>query len=163
MVQRVLQTSAMAINGGVKTVHSVFQSNGGLIGDGIALYNYFRAIPMDLHFYNIGSVGSIGVIAFLGGRKRYASADATFVVHKAHSGAIPPANAERARGLADALKFEDTRIRAILERHLEISADQLDRHIVTEAPFDANAALACGLIHEIREFTVPPGNQMTNI
>jgi ATP-dependent protease ClpP protease subunit len=80
MVQRVFQTSAIAINVGVKTIHLLFHSSGGRVADGVVLYNYFRNLPIELHIYNEGSVSSIGVIAFLGAHNRYASANATFMI-----------------------------------------------------------------------------------
>jgi ATP-dependent Clp protease, protease subunit len=152
-----------SINSGVKTVDSIFHTTGGMIADGVALYNYFRAVPIDLHLYNIGSVSSIGVIAFLGARHRYASANATFVVHKSHYAPNTPTDANRASGMADALKIEDTRTQAILEANLTISLDQLNKHLLTEFPFDAKSALGCGLIQEIREFAVPAGGMLNNI
>jgi len=85
------------------------------------------------------------------------------VIHKSYYGAQATTNAERASGMADALKIEDARTRSILETNLTISAAQLEKHLVTELPFDAKAALACGLIHEIRDFAVPPGSMLTNI
>src|ERR1700678_497487 len=75
MLQRVFNAFAIAVNGGVKHIHCAFQTNGGMIADGVALYNYFQSLPIDISLYNIGSVQSIGVIAFLGGDHRYASAN----------------------------------------------------------------------------------------
>jgi ATP-dependent protease ClpP protease subunit len=39
------QTGAIAINGGVKTIHLLFHSSGGRVADGVVLYNYFRNHP----------------------------------------------------------------------------------------------------------------------
>jgi len=41
------------------------------------------------------------------------------------------------------------------------SRESLGRH--TELPFDAVEALACGLITDLRDFTVPQGHQISNI
>jgi ATP-dependent Clp protease, protease subunit len=163
LVQRIFTSFAIATHGGVKTVHSIFQTAGGMISDGVTLYNYFRAIPIDLHLYNTGSVFSIGVIAFLGAKHRYASANATFIIHKSSYNPQTPINAERASGMADALKIEDARTRSILESNLTIPSAQLEKHLATELPFDTNAALQCGLIHEIRDFYLPPGHTISNI
>lgn len=50
---------------GLQRVHIAFHSNGGGIGEGIALYNLSRALPFDHILYN---VSSIAVVAFLGQR-----------------------------------------------------------------------------------------------
>lgn len=163
MVQRVFQSFAVAINGGVKVAHVVFQTTGGTIAEGIALYNYFRALPIDLHFYNVGTVASIGVVVFLGAQHRFASANSTFMIHKSTYNPQTPTNADRASGMADALKIEDERTQAILEANLTISKRKIDKHRVTELPFNAKGALDCGLVHEIREFVLPSGNILSNI
>ena len=163
MLQRVFNSCAIAINGGVKNIHCIFQTNGGLIADGIALYNYFQSLPIDFHMYNIGSVQSIGVIAFLGADHRYASANATFMIHKSRYNPQTPTDADRATGMADALKIEDTRTRGILKSELNISTVELERHLITEVPFDAPAALKYGLISEIRDFDLPPSTMLSNI
>jgi ATP-dependent protease ClpP protease subunit len=154
---------AVAVNNGVKTVHFLFQSSGGLVGDGIALHNYFRNLPIELHAYNTGSVSSIGVIVFLGAHNRYASANATFVIHKTHMNPGSPANAERARGMADSMKIDDARTLAIFRDNLSLSNRRLERYRTSELPFDAQAALDCGMIKEVRDFQVPAGHPLSNI
>ncbi len=47
-------------------VHLLFQSAGGMVGDGVFLYNYFRNLPFDLTIYNMGAVESAAAIAFFG-------------------------------------------------------------------------------------------------
>jgi ATP-dependent protease ClpP protease subunit len=163
MVQRVFQSGAVAINSGVKTLHLLFHSNGGMVGDGITLYNYFRNIPIDLHIYNAGSVSSIGVIAFLGAHNRYASANATFVIHKTRFNPGTPTDAERARGMADAMKIDDARTLDILKANLSLSEGELERYRISELPFDAQVALACGLITKISDFMPGAGQVVSNI
>lgn len=168
MVQRVFNSFAVAINGGVKEIHMAMHSAGGTIPDGFALHNYFKAIPIDLRLYNAGTIASIAVIAFLGCKNRYASANATFMVHKSYANAsiftsAAAANASRLRGLTSALEIEDARTRSILKAELAISDDRLDEHLVNELPFDSAEALQCEMISAIKEFVVPPGNMLSNI
>src|SRR4051794_30276298 len=77
-VQRIFQSFAGAMTNKISGVHLLFQSAGGFIGDGVCLYNFFRAMPIDLTLYNAGSVCSAAVIAYLGAKKRKTSAYATF-------------------------------------------------------------------------------------
>ena len=163
MVQRVFQGFAVAINGGVQTVHLLLQSTGGTVSDGVAIYNYFRNLPIELHAYNMGGVSSIAVMAFLGARHRYASANATFMIHKTYFNVSAPTNAARASGMANSLKIDDARTRAILRNHLTLSNRRLERHLVDELPFTATDALACGLVTGIRDFQLPPGERIYNI
>ena len=59
--------AAASTNPTLKRVHIAFQSNGGGIGEGVAIYNLFRTVPFELILYNIGTVSSIGVIRLFGG------------------------------------------------------------------------------------------------
>jgi ATP-dependent Clp protease, protease subunit len=168
MVQRVFQAFANAMHGGTKSVHLLFHSTGGTVGDGVALYDYFRSVPIDLRIYNGGSVSSIAVIAFLGAKQRYASAHATFVVHRSYApstlfNSAAAANAERLRGIAQGLEIDDARTRAILKANLNLSEEKLEEHLVSELPFDANRALQCGLITAISDFAPPVGTKFFNI
>ena len=58
MVQRIFNGIAVAVNNRVDTIHMLLQSNGGLIGDGVGLYNYLRNVPITLIAYNGGTVAS---------------------------------------------------------------------------------------------------------
>lgn len=63
-------------------MHAVFQSTGGGIGDGICLYNVFKALSIDLTLYNTGHVASIAVLAYLGAKHRKVSRHAAFMIHR---------------------------------------------------------------------------------
>jgi ATP-dependent Clp protease protease subunit len=41
------------------------QSTGGFVGDGIAIYNYLRNVPIEIIAYNGGMVSSIAVLVFI--------------------------------------------------------------------------------------------------
>ena len=75
-VGRLANAANVAFNNDVTHIHLAFQTMGGSVADGVALYNLFRAIPTPLTLYNIGSVASAGVIAYLGAATRAASTHA---------------------------------------------------------------------------------------
>jgi ATP-dependent Clp protease, protease subunit len=126
-VQRFHNAMAIATTNAVQRVHLVFQCSGGLIGDGISLYNLFRVCPIDLTLYNVGSICSIGVIAFLGAKNRKISQYATFMIHRSY---VSPAMAtsDRLMAAADQIIMDDERIETILKLHTKIPADKWDMH-----------------------------------
>ena len=81
-VARFMSNMTGATSEGFTHLHLLFQSFGGVVGDGVCLYNFFRALPSDLTIYNSGKVESIATIAFLGAGRRVASNRATFMVHR---------------------------------------------------------------------------------
>jgi ATP-dependent Clp protease protease subunit len=138
-------------------VHLLFQSPGGLVGDGVFLYNYFRAVPFDLYLYNVGQVSSIGTIAFLGGHRRIASAHASFMIHR--STFIPNmSTAARLQAIGRGLTVDDQRTEAILREHISLEPQQWDELHHHDLILSAPEALKCGLVHEISEVVVPRGS-----
>jgi ATP-dependent Clp protease protease subunit len=142
MVQRIAKAMEMATakDAGVRSIHVLFQSTGGNVGDGVFLYNYFRALPLDLHFYNLGTVASIAVVVFLGAKRRYASATATFMIHKSRAGSNL-ATSDNAPGLISSLTADDERTQGIFRAHLSFSEAELQKHLVGELTFTAADAL----------------------
>lgn len=149
---------------GVTEIHLLFQSTGGIVGDGIALYNYFRTMPIDLHIYNAGSVGSIAVLSYLGAAHRYTSTHANFVIHKTRYSGQASADAIGHRALADNAEREDARSEAILKAHTKIPADRWARHaLAQDVFFTAQESVQFGIAQKIREFQIPAGDQVFHI
>jgi ATP-dependent protease ClpP protease subunit len=93
----------------VPAFHLFFQSSGGSVGDGIALYNYFKTLTLDLTIYNPGSVCSIATIAYLGAKRRKTSANAIFTVHPVAFQFPQPAKASDLKPRAKTLAIDDRR------------------------------------------------------
>jgi ATP-dependent Clp protease protease subunit len=160
-VQRFHNAVAIASNAGASRVHVLFQCGGGIIGDGISLYNLFQACPFDLTLYNVGSISSIGVIAYLGAKHRKISKYASFMVHRAY---ISPAMAtsDRLIAAADQIIMDDNRIESILKLHTKIPQDKWDMHQFSDVWISAEDAVTYGF-GENGEFTPPPGTKIFNI
>src|ERR1700737_2724923 len=88
-VQRFFTSIAAGSANKIEHIHILFQSFGGAVADGICLYNFFRALPIDLTLYNGGNVSSAATIAFLGAKGRKVTANATFMIHRAQSPGHP--------------------------------------------------------------------------
>jgi ATP-dependent Clp protease, protease subunit len=163
MVQRVFQACATAINGGVKTVHLLIQSTGGFVGDGIALYNYLRNLPLTLIAYNAGSVQSVAVILFLAAKQRKASETANFMIHRPYSTAQVGATAPQLELLTDGIRADDERMDNILRGIIKLPEEKWKLHQYGNLTISAKEALQFGLIDEIGDFKPPDGSQIANI
>ncbi len=163
MVQRVFQACATAINGGVKTIHLLIQSTGGFVGDGVALYNYLRNLPLNLIAYNVGSVQSIAVIVFLAAKQRKASETANFMIHRPYSTAQVGATAPQLELLTDGIRADDERMDKILRSAVKLPEEKWQLHQYGNLTISAKDALGYGLIHEIADFKPPEGTQIANI
>jgi ATP-dependent protease ClpP protease subunit len=143
---------------GVDSIHILIHSPGGSIPDGISLYNFLRAFPLNLILYNGGNVNSSAVRAFLGAKKRRASPHATFAIHRASFTIEEGRYATDLLRLANGLMVEDERTKAIYrEAGLQLTEAQwadLDNN--KTLTFTAQAALTSGFIQEVAEFSPPP-------
>ncbi len=162
-VQRIFNGLTTASANKVQRMHLLFQSNGGTVGDGICLYNFFKTFPVDLILYNVGAVQSIAVIAYLGAKTRKTSARALFMLHRTSS----PAQATMAvtlKGVAKSLTLDDQRAESILKESVTLLGNEqwsnLDYY---DFFFSGEEAVKIGLAHEIGEFSPPSGTQIYNV
>jgi ATP-dependent Clp protease protease subunit len=163
MVQRIFSHCSAAILEHVETIHLLLHSPGGSIGDGIGIYNYLRKMPLNIIAYNGGTVSSIAVLIFLGAKQRRASKTATFMIHRSHWNPGIPSSITALEAATSMLKIDDARIDEILEEHIKLPADKRALHKTSDLTITATEALEYGLIHEISDFEVPPGNQLYNL
>ena len=160
-VQRIFSGMANASAQNVKEILVLFQSLGGGVGDGIALYNFFRALTTDLVLYNAAHVASAALIAYLGAKKRKTSAYATFGAHRTSSPALA-FEAGKLKTTLESLLLDDQRTEAILRKHISIPEEKwttLEHNLW----FSAEDAVKFGLADEIAEFAPPIGSKIFNI
>jgi ATP-dependent protease ClpP protease subunit len=69
------------VNKGATEIHLLFSTPGGMVDEGVAVYNVLRGLSVPLITHNVGSVNSIGNVIFLAGSHRRACPHATFMYH----------------------------------------------------------------------------------
>lgn len=153
----------LAKGNSVEAIHLFFESNGGNVGDGVALYNYFRALTLDLTLYNPGSVSSIAAVAFLGAKHRKASTYATFSFHRTTWTFSQPAKAGELEPRAESLALDDRRTEAIIRAHTTIPEAKWTRLNDYDLWLSAAEAVEYGVADEIAEFSPPGGVMLFNI
>lgn len=160
-VQRIIN-GITSVMGQVTHLHVLFQSGGGYIADGICLYNFFRALTVDLTLYNGGSVSSIAAIAFLGARHRKTTQYGTFMIHRSH--ASPQiATAAKLEDIARSLRIDDARTEAILRNHIILTQEQWNALNYENLTFNAEDSVMIGFADAIAEFTPPPGARLFTV
>jgi|SRR5271163_4171815 len=155
-VQKIFAAVATASQNNVKHVHLLFQSTGGMVPDGVALYNFLKTAPIDITLYNVGSVQSVAAIAYLGAKKRKASARATFVFHRV-TGTAQAAKAGALETITQGVAIDDARTESIMREHINIPDEKwaiLDRG---DLGFTAEDAITAKITDEIADFSPPIG------
>lgn len=146
----------------VTKIHLLIESYGGTVGDGVCLHNFFHGYPIPIRAYNIGTLMSAAVTAFLGVKERVASLYAAFMVHGATS---PPlaATAGASRSALSSITIDNGRIEAILRSQARLTEAQWNTFKHYELHLTAADAVAAGIAHEIAEWSPPSGCRMYNI
>jgi ATP-dependent protease ClpP protease subunit len=161
-VQRIFQSMSTATNPNLSVthVHLLFQTSGGIVGDGVALHNFFKAYPLPLTIYNVGSVMSIGTIAYLGAKRRLTSAHALFQIHRS---TMTTQNALVAdlKGRIQSLTLDDSRTESILKEYLTLSSKMWSQlKSGADVSFSGEDAVNIGLATEIGGFAPPTAKQV---
>ena len=161
-VARIFQGITTGMNNGITNFHLLFQSTGGMVGEGVCLFNFFKALPCDLTLYNVGSVSSIATIAFLGAKKRKTSASATFMLHRTHF-SPQGAKTKALKAFADSAALDDTRTEAILRSIIKLPDTLWTDLDYNDLNFSAEEAIKYGIATEIGDFAPPLGSQIYNV
>lgn len=160
--QRIFQSMATATNPALNVthVHLLFQTTGGVVGEGVALYNFFKAYPLPFTIYNVGSVLSIGTIAYLGAKVRKTSAHALFQIHRTGASA-QSATAADLKGRIESLNIDDARTESILREYLKLSSEQWSQLSGgVDVSFSGEEAVKVGLATEVGDFAPPAAKQL---
>jgi len=156
-----VMTTGVIQNGGRK-VHIIIQTTGGSVSDGICLYNYFRSLPLEVIAYNVGSVSSAGVLAYLGAQKRVVAPLATFMIHRTHA-TLQGANVDMVQARVASLIMDDARSEAVLKEHIKLTPDQWTTHGANDLWLTAEDAVSSGLATETGHFGPPLGSLVFNV
>ncbi len=156
-VARFATAIANGMTGGVTDAHILFQSGGGIVGDGVCLYNFFRGAPMNLTLYNSGTICSAAAIAFLGAERRMFSAHATFMVHRSQTPSQSASSVEL-KHLAHSADLDDARMEAIIRESSSLTQEQLTIFQAHNLWLSADEALQAGIATGLGEFAPPMGH-----
>jgi ATP-dependent protease ClpP protease subunit len=141
-------------------VHLAFQSSGGLVADGVFLYDLIRSYPVPLTIYNMGTVSSIAAIAYLGAKHRHVSKNATFMLHRTTFIFPTPPGAAELQRRAQTLVIDDQRTERILRAHLRPEWDRWNDLNSNDVWFTADEAVAAGMADAVADFSPPQGTEL---
>jgi ATP-dependent protease ClpP protease subunit len=148
---------AGAYSQGIKEVHLLLSTSGGGIMNGMTLYNFLRGLPISLTTHNVGNVDSIGNVVFLAGQRRFACAHSTFMFH----GVMWTTSASASLGeqalteLLANVKRDQRRIANLVVQNSRLGEDEVNAMFSRSETKSADEALACGIIHEIKDVQIP--------
>ena len=163
-MERLSAVMVQAIEKQVAEVYLAISTPGGQVQAGIALYNTLRAMPFALTVHNIGSVNSMGNVIFLAGTTRYATAHSTFMFHGVGFEVQGPTRMDEkiVRERLDGLLADQSQMGKIITEGSSIAEDDVAELFRTQRTVDALWAKDNGIIEDIRDFNIPPGNPVVS-
>ena len=152
-------------NKGVKEVYLMLSSPGGSVMNGLNLYNVLKGMPFKLITHNVGNVDSIGNAVFLAGAERYACPHSTFMFHGVGFDTQPGQRLEEKflRESLDSLLADQRRIGSIIGQHTNLDEGQISDLFREARTKDADFAKSVGIVHDIRDVKIPPGNPIISL
>ena len=138
----------------VTRIHTLIQSPGGTINEGIFLYEFFRSFPVEVVAYNAGHIGSASLSAYLGARKRYVCPYGTFLIHRTKPAPVNTWSLPHIQTIVDGLQIEDARTEAVLKAASSLTQEHWNVFFSgCDLTLDANTAIEVGIAHELGSFT----------
>ena len=155
------------VSSGTKEIQILFSSNGGMVDEGFALYNFLRALPVKLTMHAIGYVDSMALIVFLAGEERFCTPDSSFLFHDFAWGV--PGGINQTRGqwadLHESLDRTTLRAKELLKARTSFSDEDFKGLQLYEKATIQGARFAKekGIVHEIKEAAIQAGSLIANI
>lgn len=153
-------------NNGARKLTLFLSSPGGANHEGFALYHFLKALPLELHVHNMGSVESIANIVFLAGDIRTASLYTRFMMHDfswtfGQEALNRVQIKERAESLgADARRFMDICAHRTRLGEAEFESRQLLTHGTIFGPEEAKDL---GIVQDVTDLRIPAGATVINV
>ncbi len=149
----------------VDEVYLMISTPGGNVMNGLNLYNVLKAFPFKLITHNVGNVDSIGNVVFLAGTERYACPLSTFMFHGVGFDTRPGQRFEEKflRERLDGILQDQRRMGVIIREHTNLNDRKISKLFREARTKDADYALSVGIVHEIRDMQIPPGNPIISL
>jgi len=140
-----------------KTIYFLFSSNGGGVNAGITLYNFLRALPVEIVMHNVGSIDSIANVIFLAGSRRYAAVHSSFLFHGINwgFGAGASLTFNQLNETLSIFKREEDKIASIIAERTKMTEPEIRDLFRQGETKDLQFAVSKGVIDEIIAPSIP--------
>lgn len=143
----------------------LISSPGGSVFHGLSAYNYIKGIPAEILTHNFGSVDSIGVVLYCGGRKRLSVPQARFLLHGVSTHFTQPISLEE-KQLEERLKglrIDIENIAKVVSANTGKKIDEIISAMHDRTTLNPEEAKEWGLVHEIKSELYPLNAEVISI
>jgi len=146
-------------------LYFLFSSQGGQVNAGITLYHFLKGLPVKIVMHNTGSIDSIATVIFLAGEERYAAYGTSFHFHGVGQqiNGQTRLNASALSEMHSRLREDEKKIAALVSRSTSLSQANLKKLFAQGEAKNLDFALEKGIIHEVRDVSIPRNAQLLSI
>jgi len=140
-----------------RTIYFLFSSAGGQVASGITLYNFLRALPVEIVMHNNGSIDSIATVIFLAASRRYAAKHSSFLFHGINwnFAAGAAVTFSQLKETMSSFEREEAKITSIMAERTKMSEAEIKELFRQGESKDLKFAVDRGIIAEIRDPSIP--------
>jgi len=142
-----------------KRLHLLLSSPGGDVSAGIALYNYLRAIPVEVLTYNIGMIASIANVIFMAAesKNRFACPHTSFLFHgvKMQLGAPMQLDLAQVNEFKSNMARDLERISEVFIANTALKKEKIDSLFQQGEIQNLSSAVTDGIIAEVKALKIP--------
>lgn len=164
-VNALLETLDNKMRQGQRSFILLISSTGGTVFHGLSAFNYLMGLPAEVVTHNFGSVDSVGVVLYCGGRKRLSVPQARFLLHGVSANFPQNVNLEemqieeRLKGL----RIDTENIAKVIATSTGQPVERVRQAMLDRTTLNPEDARQWGLVHEIRSELFPPGSEVISI
>lgn len=138
-------------------LYFLISSSGGDVNAGVVLYNFLRALPIEIRMHNTGTIDSIANVIFLAGEKRYASVHSAFLFHgiQMNFPAQVGLSHNQLNEVLSRIQTDESKIRGIITDRTSLTEAEISDLFVQGQSKDPTFAIGKGVIHEIIDASIP--------
>jgi len=143
-------------------IYCLFSSSGGLVESGITLYNFLRALPVEIVMHNTGSIDSIANVIFLAADTRYASVHSSFLFHGINwtFEAKTSLTKSQLTEILSNIDSSEAKISGIITERTKLTTEDVRSLFGQGESKNSEFALSKGVVSQIKNPEIPKGNNI---
>lgn len=141
----------------VEPINLFICSRGGEVDAGMAIYDLIQWVPAPVYTVGMGNCASMAAILLMSGKKRYIFPHCWVMLHQTRG--VVWGDTDTTLSRATMMERQERQFLEIQALHTGKSLEQIAKDTIKEKWFDAEEALAYGIVDEI----IPVGSQPTAV
>jgi len=163
-INALMQAIDQKMKQGVSQFTILISSPGGSVFHGLSAYNYLKGLPVAITTHNFGSVDSIGVVLFCGGKKRLSVPQARFLLHGVSAGFRNERLEEKQlEERLKKLRIDIENIAKVIATNTRKTVKDVTNAMLERTTLNPDEAKVWGLVHEIKSELFGVGCEVMSI